>query len=299
VKRYLVVAAAVFAVSAGWWAEATNASGRRPSLSAARSTVPASYYLALGDSVAVATGTSSYPHLILARYKRAQPGLRLDDIAVAGATTGALLSGQYAAALSFLKAHRGHVALVTIDIGGDDVAACFGAGGVDHACLSQNEATIKQNLTRILAGVRDAAPGVRIIGMTYYNPFLGYWLAGGVFRSFALSTVPAGIALNNELTALYGGAKNTADVEGAFHATDLTTMVTSPWGVVPIAVARACSWLAIQCHAGAPEGFALDPNAIGESHIAAAFQRTIGVLCAPGRSAVHGRCRPNPRSAGA
>jgi hypothetical protein len=157
----------------------------------------------------------------------------------------------------------------------------------------------QQNLRRILAGVRRAAPGARIIGMTYYNPFLGYWLAGGVFRSFALSTVPPGIALNDELTALYGGASGTADVEGAFHATDLTTMVASRWGEVPIAVARACSWLAIQCHAGAPEGFALDPNAIGEAHIANAFERTIGVLCAPGQSALHERCRENPRPAGA
>jgi hypothetical protein len=129
--------------------------------------------------------------------------------------------------------------------------------------------------------------------MTYYNPFLGYWLAGGAFRSFALSTVPPGVALNHELTALYGGAEKTADVQGAFRDTDLTTIVASRWGQVPIAVAHACSWLAIQCHPGEPEGFGLDPNAAGESRIAAAFERTIGVLCAPGRSAVHGRCRTN------
>ena len=136
----------------------------------------------------------------------------------------------------------------------------------------------------MLAGLRGLAPKVRIIGMTYYNPFLGYWLAGGALRSFALSTVSPGAALNKELTALYGGAKKTADVQGAFHATDLTTLVASRWGDVPIAVARACSWLAIQCHPGAPEGFGLDPNATGEAHIASAFERTIGVLCGPGRS---------------
>jgi hypothetical protein len=298
VKWFLLVAAAAVGASAGSWAVA-DALGRSTS-SAGRSVVRASYYLALGDSVAVATGRSSYPYLILARYRRTQPGLRLDDIAVAGATTTSMLSGQYAAARRFLKAHRGRVSLVTIDIGGDDVAGCFGPAGVDQACYSQAQATIKHNLGTMLAGVRSAAPGVRIIGMTYYNPFLGYWLAGGAFRSFALSTVSPGAALNNELTALYGAAKKTADVRGAFHATDLTTFVASRWGEVPIAVARACSWLAIQCHPGAAEGFGLDPNAAGEAHIASAFERTIGVLCGPRRSPVRGRCRPNSRrSAGA
>jgi lysophospholipase L1-like esterase len=296
VKRYLLVAAAALGASAGLSAVA-NASGRGTSSSAGSSVVRASYYLALGDSVAVATGRSSYPYLILARYQRKQPGLRLDDIAVAGATTSSMLSGQYAAARRFLKAHRRRVALITIDIGGNDVAGCFGPGGVNQACFSQAQATIKRNLGRILAGVHQTAPRARIIGMTYYNPFLGYWLAGGAFRSFALSTVSPGVALNRELTALYGGAKRTADVQGAFRATDLSTIVSSTWGEVPIGVARACSSLAIQCHAGAPEGFALDPNAAGEAHIASAFERTIGVLCAPGKSALHGRCRRSSRTA--
>jgi hypothetical protein len=257
----------------------------------------ASYYLALGDSVPVATGRSSYPYLILARYQHRQPGLRLDDIAVAGATTSSMLGGQYAAARRFLKAHRGRVALITIDIGGNDVAGCFGPGGVNQPCFSQAQATIRHNLGKMLAALRAAAPGARIVGMTYYNPFLGYWLAGGAFRLFALSTVPAGVALNSELTALYGGAKRTADVQGAFRTTDFTTIVSSRWGEVPIAVSRACSWLAIQCHPGAPEGFALDPNAVGEAHIASAFERTIGVLCGPGHSAVHGGCRRSSRPA--
>ena len=272
-----------------------DAPGPGMSRSAARLAAPASYYLALGDSVAVATGRSSYPYLILARYQRKQPGLRLDDLAVAGATTSSMLRGQYAAARNFLKAHRGHVALVTIDIGGNDVAGCFGLSGVNQACYSRALATVKHNLARMLTGLHGAAPGVRIIGMTYYNPFLGYWLAGGAFRSFALSTVSTGIALNHELTATYGGAKKTADVQGAFRAADLTTIVASNWGDVPIGVARACSWLAIQCHPGEPEGFGLDPNAAGETHIASAFEHTIGVLCGPGESAVRGRCRPDPR----
>ena len=192
--------------------------------------------------------------------------------------------------VSFRPTSR-HLALITIDIGGNDVAGCFGLGGVSAACLSQALATIKRNLKTILTGLHRAAAGVPVIGMSYYNPFLGYWLAGGPFRSFALATVSAGVALNRELTALYGGATKTADVQGAFRSTDLTTIATSQWGDVPIAVKRACSWLAIQCHPGAPEGFGLDPNAVGEVAIASAFERAIRPLCAPGRSAAQGPCR--------
>jgi lysophospholipase L1-like esterase len=240
------------------------------------------YYLALGDSVPVANGTQAYPYRILAHYQRTLRGLNLNDMAIAGATTGAMLNGgQYQAALQFLKAHRGHMALITIDIGGDDVAPCFGATGIDQGCETQARATIKSNLSTMLAGLRAAAPHVPLIGMTYYNPFLGYWLAGGFFRSFALATVPGGVALNRELTTLYGGTKNTADVQGTFKATDLTTTVSSQWGMVPIAVKRACSWLDIVCHAGAPETFGLDPNPTGEAKIAAAFEQKIGALPAP------------------
>jgi GDSL-like Lipase/Acylhydrolase family len=295
VNRCLLVAVVAIGLMAESWAVAVaSAGGTSP---ARRVSVRTSYYLALGDSVAVATGASSYPYLIARDYQRKLPGLRLDDIAVAGATTGSMQGGQYTAARRFLEAHRGHIALITIDIGGNDVAGCFGPGGVNDACFSHTLATVKHNLASMLAGLRKAAPGARVIGMSYYNPFLGYWLAGGVFRSFALSTVSAGIALNHELTALYGGPKKTADVQGAFRATDLTTTVASRWGEVPIAVNRACSWLAIQCHVGAPEGFGLDPNADGEAQIAAAFERTIGALRAPGLVSGHSTLSRSPRRA--
>jgi hypothetical protein len=288
--RACVLLWTVVGLSAGSWGWAA-ASGAGTSVLARRSAVPASYYVALGDSVGVVTGASSYPYLVLSNYHRKLPGLRLYDIAVAGATTSSMLDGQYATALGFLRAHRRHVALITIDIGGDDVAGCFGPGGVNAACVSQALATIKHNLTAMLSGLHKAASKVPLIGMSYYNPFLGNWLGGGPFRSFALSTVPALVAVNRELTALYGGAKKIADVQGAFRSTDLTTIVSSRWGDVPIAVKRACSWLDIQCHPSAPEGFGLDPNTVGEAAIASAFDRAIGPICAPGRAAVHGLCR--------
>ena len=252
-----------------------------PAAAAATRTPPVarSYYLALGDSVPVWNGTRSYPYRILAHYQRTLRRLTLDDIAISGATTESMLTGgQYHAALQYLRAHRGHMALITIDIGGNDVVYCARPTGIDEACATQARTAIKRNLGTMLAGLRAAAPHVPLFGMTYYNPFLGNWLAGGAARSSALATTPGLLALNRELTSLYGGPKKTADVQGAFKATDFRTIVASRWGRIPIAVNRACSWLDIVCHNGAIEGFGDDPNFTGAAKIASAFERTIGVL---------------------
>jgi GDSL-like Lipase/Acylhydrolase family len=242
----------------------------------------AEYYLALGDSVPVWNGARSYPYLLLAHYRRRLPGLTLDDIAVSGETTSSMLDGgQYAGAIRFLRAHRGHVALITIDIGGNDIVGCalsIEGARPDSPCALQARATIKRNIRRMLAGLHAGAPGVPVIGMTYYDPLLGDWLAGGSLRTLAVTTVSGLVALNRELTSLYGGRRRTADVQGVFRATDLKTMVPSPWGTVPIAVKRACSWLDIVCESGAAEILGDDPNEAGAVAISTAFERTINRL---------------------
>ena len=61
--------------------------------------------------------------------RRSQPGLRLIKLGCPGETTGSMVDGgscryqggsQPAAAVSFLRAHRGHVSLITLDIGAND-----------------------------------------------------------------------------------------------------------------------------------------------------------------------------------
>lgn len=266
--------------------------GAEPGLATATRPGRVSYYLVLGDSVPVWNGTRSYPDLLLSHYGHRLPGLRLDDIAVSGETTTSMRDYQYPQALKFLRAHKRHVALITIDIGGNDIVGCSPPAGLDPTgpCVITARATIKRNLQAMLAGLHKVAPGVPVIGMNYYDPFLGDWLAGGPDRAFALSTVPALRALNQELAALYG-TKNTADVQGAFHATDLTTIVESPWGNIPIAVQRACAWLDITCRPGAPEGFGDDPNDSGAAAIASAFEHTIDQQCTRKTSAILRRCR--------
>lgn len=234
------------------------------------------YYLALGDSVPVWEGGSSYPYLIADHYRHQVPSLQVENLAVSGASTTSMREGgQYQQALQFLRQHRGHVVLVTVDIGGNDVVGCFSQSGPNRSCLERGRRTIRRNLSLMLRHLRAAAPGVPVVGMSYYDPFLGEWLAGGGLRQRALQTVPDLVTLDHELGSLYG-PKHTADVQDAFGSTDTTTVVGSRWGQLPVAVDRACLWLDITCHAGAPEGFGDDPNVAGEAVIAHAFAKRIG-----------------------
>jgi lysophospholipase L1-like esterase len=234
---------------------------------------PGPYYLALGDSVPGWDGTSSYPNLLLAKYQKTVPNMQLVNLAVSGETSSSMLGGQYTSALAFLRAHQNEVRLITIDIGGNDVVGCYGSSNPE--CISQAEATMEQNIATMLAGLHTAAPGTPIFGMTYYDPFLGDWLAGGTTQSQALATIPETVTLNHELTALYG-TDNTAHVQQAFAVADSTTLVTSQWGTAPVDVVNACQWLDITCTSGQPEGFGDDPNVAGQVQIALAFERAIG-----------------------
>jgi hypothetical protein len=238
-----------------------------------------SYYVALGDSVPVWDGSHSYAHLLAEHYSRQIPGLTLENLAVSEATTTSMLEGgQYRKALRFLRRHAGHVSLITIDNGGNDLLPCASAGGIDQNCVDAALTTVDHNLDTMLAGLAQAAPGVPIIGMNYFDPFLGDWLAGGAARALALDTLPVVADLNAHVTADYGGEPTTADVSRAFRTADDAIRVASPWGRVPLDVERACSWLDITCHRGAVEGFGDDPNIAGQVKIAAAFEHTIGRL---------------------
>jgi lysophospholipase L1-like esterase len=246
------------------------------------SSAPPTYYVALGDSVPVWDGDDSYAHLLENYYVSTIPGLTLEDMAISGATTTSMLKGpEYRTALRFLRQHVGAITLITIDIGGNDLVHCGTTSGLKQACVKKGLATVDRNLTKMLSGLKAAAPSVPIIGMNYFDPFLGDWLAGGSVRTLALGTLPIVASLNTELDSLYGGPSVTADVTDAFKTTNDTSLVDSPWGKVPIDVDRACSWLDITCHKGAAEGFGDDPNIPGQQTIAAVFEHTIGKLRAP------------------
>jgi lysophospholipase L1-like esterase len=227
--------------------------------------VAASYYLALGDSlsrgvqpdaagVSVETG-QGYPDLVYARLRRSRPGLRLVQLGCPGETTETMMHGgicrypggsQLAAAVAFLRAHRGHVLLITIDIGANDPEHCG-----DQASLAGLASCIggvpdaASNLTAILASVRAAAgSGVRIVGMSYYLPELAEWRDGPLGQVVAWASERLAISYNGLLDRAYAQAGvSVANVLGAFDTTDFGNPVRVPGiGLVPLNVARICEW---------------------------------------------------------
>src|SRR6516164_1454925 len=137
------------AVAVALAAAVTACSGPAPSVPSQFESVPASYYLALGDSLSQgvqpdAAGTSvptgqGYPDQLYAALHRSQPALRLVKLGCPGETTATMIHGgicryrdgsQLAATVAFLSAHRGHVVLVTIDIGANDPEDCGSGAGL-------------------------------------------------------------------------------------------------------------------------------------------------------------------------
>jgi lysophospholipase L1-like esterase len=252
--RFVLAAAAVVAA-------VTACSG--PSVPRA---VPASYYLALGDSLAQgvqpdAAGVSvetgqGYADQVYAALRPSHPGLELAKLGCPGETTATMINGeicrypggpQLAAAVAFLRAHRGHVSLVTIDIGANDpedcgsqqnlikIASCFGA--IVPGAVS--------NLGTIMTQLRSAAgAAVRIVGMSYYLPALAEWRDGTPGQAIAWLTERLTASYNNLLDGVYAryGAR-VANVFGAFDTSDFGNIQTVPGiGTVPRNVALICRW---------------------------------------------------------
>ncbi len=251
------------------------------------------YYLALGDSVPVWNGPDSYPYQIASHYDAALPGLQVVDMACSSETTSTMIANSLCApapqrsqldeATAFLQAHQGSVALVTIDIGGNDVVNCANGGAIDVSCILAGLTTMQANLKMILGALRQAAgPSVPIYGMNYFNPFLGDWLAGGAGQGFAASSV-AELSLFNQVLGQVYALQNVpvADVATAFDVNDMSDLVSSPWGQVPVAVNNACTLLDITCVTGQMEGFGDDPVIAGADVIAQTFEQTIGPSITP------------------
>ncbi len=219
-----------------------------------------SWYLALGDSLAAGYQPGAgddrdggYVGGVLDAVQESAPKAKLRNISCSGATTASMLGqdrctydagSQLAEGVEFLRAHRGFVDLVTIDIGANDVTPCVGRPDVT-ACALGAVATVEANLTSILGQLRAATgPDTEIIVLNYYNPFLAAWLTGDAGKQLAGLTSFLQVLLNNGVTraALSAGA-DVADVATAFRSTD-TTPVTVPYAPVPVPtnVATICAW---------------------------------------------------------
>jgi lysophospholipase L1-like esterase len=123
-------------------------------------------------------------------------GLTLVNFGCGGATTTSIVSStgcpdelphtagvvtyptttQEAAAVAFLRAHQGHIGLITVSIGGNDVTPCV-AQANPISCVSTAVAGITTNVTNLAAALRAAAgSGVPLIGLTYPDVIPGSYV---------------------------------------------------------------------------------------------------------------------------
>ena len=211
--------------------------------------------------------------------------LRLVKLGCPSETTGTMLHGgicryragsQLAAAVRFLRAHRGRVSLVTIDIGANDPNSCIFHPSLGNAarCVESTIPGAVRNLARILRTLRAAAgPGVRIIGMSYYVPELAEWRNGLVGQAMARLSERLAAGYNNLLAGAYSTAgARVADVAGAFRSADFAGQVSLPAaGPVPRNVSLICSWT--WACARPPRGPNQHANSAGYRVIARAFRQ--------------------------
>src|SRR5215468_9255729 len=253
---------------------------------------PVSYYLALGDSLAVgvqpdAAGTSvktrsGYADQLYATLRRSHPGLRLVKLGCPGETTHTMMKGglcaysggsQLAAAVSFLRAHRARVSLVTIDIGANDADGCVTrlSFGNFASCLTKSVPQVTTNLTKILTRLRSADPKGHIIAMSYYLPALAQWRNGVIGKAVARVSEMAIAGYTGLLNRVYTAYRvRVADVFGAFHTADFGQQMTVPGlGTLPRNVAAICQWT-WACEAP-PRGPNQHANQAGYQVIARAF----------------------------
>lgn len=215
---------------------------------------PTTYYLSLGDSLAASfqpngDDTHGYAEQLYAALKANDPKLELVKLGCGGESTVSMRHGsqlptvvlscatpksyktvlypkgtQLAEAISFLKAHKGKVALVTLDIGANDLSRLDAQGNVvtclfEPAGCATQTARMVENLTAILADLRAAAgPDVRIVGMSYYDVFAPLCVSDPSLL-FVCSRVDA---INASLVDSYAAAGvPIADVAGEFENDNL------------------------------------------------------------------------------
>jgi lysophospholipase L1-like esterase len=159
------------------------------------------YYISIGDSYSVgyqnpALGnTSGFTGYVAGKEK-----LTLENFGCGGATTSSLFTqigcpagasaatngvpypttNQVAAAIAFINAHPGEVALVTVSISGNDVTSCA-AGSNPIPCVLAASSAITTNVTNLVSQL-DAAltansdTNAHIVGITYPDVILGNYL---------------------------------------------------------------------------------------------------------------------------
>jgi lysophospholipase L1-like esterase len=262
-----------------------------PSIATADDTNAAHYYVSLGNSLAASfqpngDDTHGYVEQLYASLVAADPKLELVKLGCGGESTVSMRFGsqdptvvlscgtpryykhvlypkgtQLAEAVSFLQAHKDKVALVTIDIGANDLFRLDAQGNevnclLEPAGCATQTARMVENLSAILADLRAAAgPDVPIVAMSYYDVFAPVCVSDPS-QLFVCSRVDD---FNATLVDMYAAAGDpVADVAGAFENDNLVNCA-----------AHVCDWTWF-CALGD-----IHANTAGYGVIAAAFEQVL------------------------
>ena len=214
-------------------------------------------YVALGDSLAAGyqpggaeLRDTAYPALTAGRLGATAGELTLENLGCSGETTTSLVKGgkcDFAAGSQLEQAEKlleasDDVALVTIDIGGNDLLRCVRGGAqIDAACVKSGVATVKKNLPTILDRLRAAAgPDVPVLVLGYYNP----WLAAKALDQPVKGVDAAAKAYTSLSTTIEAAAKASGTtfvgLDEAFSTND-TTPTTINGRSVPENAAKICT----------------------------------------------------------
>jgi hypothetical protein len=254
------------------------------------------HYLSLGTSLAVGIqpdangvnqltdeGYADQLHDIIApNYRK----LKLTKLGCPGETTATMIGGgtcayeegsQLAQAVEFLHAHKNKVAVVTIDMGVNDVLAAncidVATGSVNTGCLFNAFNSLSYNLLTILTALQqEAHPDTKFVAVNYYNTFLAFWFTGLQGQALAFqSAVLADILNYDTLGAVYGAfGIPVADVAAAIDSGNFSI---NPATGLPQNVLNICTftWM---CAPG-PVGPNIHANRFGYGLIAATIAATL------------------------
>jgi lysophospholipase L1-like esterase len=253
VPRFALVAALLVALAA-----CTSSPPPAPAPTTSGSTRPAEQkqqqvYVSIGDSYATGFGPGGTGESF-AQLVAKQSGLELINLACNGATSADLATKpacgpdaggktQLDAAVEALKG--GKTGLVTVVIGGNDLAPCaLSQQPLD--CATRTVADIQTNVAGVLTELREAAPDVKIVGLTYPDVFLGAWVNPSFpnGKNLARLSVTMFQDFNTKIAAQYGrfGAKfaNITEATGGYGA--LSELTQDPkYGQIPASVAKVCT----------------------------------------------------------
>lgn len=214
-------------------------------------------YVALGDSLAAGyqpggaeLRDTAYPALTATRLEAGGGDLTLENLGCSGETTTSLVKGgkcDFAAGSQLEQAEKlltgsEDVALVTIDIGGNDLLRCVRGGAqIDTSCVTSGVATVKKNLPAILERLRTAAgDDVPVLVLGYYNP----WLAAQALDQPVQGVDAAAKAYTALSAAIESAATRTGTtfvgLDEAFSTND-TTPTTINGRSVPENAAKICT----------------------------------------------------------